>query len=353
MNGSTTHPLRRTLAASLAAGAAGLLLTACVQTPGSTAATGASGDTAEPAAATKTLDPADITLYVVPGLTTHPAYRTMFCGAEAEAESLGVKVEYQGATTWDPSLQLPIVQSLLAKDPSALLLTPTDGSALKPVVDQYVAKGIPVLALDTTLDDPSELTAEITSSNEQGGAAAAKALGDAVGGKGSIAVISGSPSASTDRARVKGFTDEMAKSYPGITLLEPQYSKSVVATAASQVDALMLADPDLSGVFGVNGNSATGAANSIDNAGKKGKIFVAGYDAEPATVKLLQDGSISSLVVQDFATEGKLAVDYAVAALTGKSDEVVRKTQLDNVIATTANASDPEVSKYFYKEQCS
>ncbi|MGK9147132.1 substrate-binding domain-containing protein [Plantibacter flavus] len=323
---------------------AGLLasLAACVQTPGSAPAAAGGSAAAD----------GDYTIYMVPGLTTHPAYRTMYCGALAEADSLGVKLEYQGATTWDPALQLPIVQSLLAKNPSALLLTPTDGTALAPVVDQYVAAGIPVLALDTTLTDPSKLTAEITSSNEQGGAAAAKALGESIGGTGSVAIISGAPGASTDNARMKGFQEEMAKSFPDVKVLEPQYSKSVVATAASQVDALMLANPDLSGVFGVNGNSATGAANAIDTAGKQGSIHVAGYDAEPATVKLLEDGSIEILVVQDFATEGKLAVQYAYAALTGKDDEIVRNTELENVIATTANAGDPEISKYFYKDEC-
>ncbi|NKF34317.1 ribose ABC transporter substrate-binding protein, partial [Pseudomonas sp. BGM005] len=60
----------------------------------------------------------DLTFYMVPGLTTHPAYMTMYCGGQAAAEELGVKLEYTGATTWDPSAQLPVVQSLLAKNPS-------------------------------------------------------------------------------------------------------------------------------------------------------------------------------------------------------------------------------------------
>lgn len=300
-----------------------------------------------------TTDPSDITIYMVPGLTTHPAYRTMYCGGLEEADKLGVKLEYQGATTWDPSLQLPVVQSLLAKNPSALLLTPTDGGALAPVVQQYIAADIPVIALDTTLTDPAGLTAEISSSNEQGGAAAADALGEAVGGKGTVAIISGAVGASTDAARVKGFQDELASKYPDITVLEPEYSKSVVATAESQVQALLLVNPDLVGVFGVNGNSATGAANAIVNAGKKGEVVVAGYDAEPATVEQLEAGNISLLVVQDFKTEGKLGVQYAYAALTGDTSSIKTPVALDNVIATTENAGDPEISKYFYKEDCS
>lgn len=327
------------LALGVSAGlAVAMALTGC--------ASSSSGDSGDTAAAT------DYTIYMVPGLTTHPAYQTMYCGAQVEAEKLGVTVEYQGATTWDPSLQLPIVQSLLAKNPSALLLTPTDATAFEPVVAQYADAGIPVIALDTTLGDNSNLTAEISSSNEQGGASAAQALGEAIGGKGTVAIISGAPGASTDQARVQGFQDEMAKSFPDVTVLEPEFSKSVVATAESQVQALQLAHPDLVGVFGVNGNSATGAANAIVNAGNKGKIFVAGYDAEPATVEQLKAGNISILVVQDFKTEGALGVRYAYAALTGDTASIETPVYLDNVIATTENADDPEISKYFYKETC-
>ena len=315
-------------------------LAACVQTPDDAPAPGAGGGKG------------DGTIYMVPGMTTHPAYQTLYCGAKEEAEKLGVGLEFQGATTWDPALQIPVVQALLAKNPSALLLTPTDGTALAPVVDQYISAGIPVLTIDTGLEDSSKLAGVIASSNEQGGQAAAAALGEAIGGKGSVAIISGAPGATTDVARAKGFTDELAANFPDVKILDIQYSKSNAATAASQVQALMLANPDLSGVFGVNGNSATGAANAIAQAGKKGEIRVAGYDAEPATVKLLKDGSIEILVVQDFVQEGKLGVQYAFAAMNGETADIPEETVLDNIIATTANSDDPEISKYFYIESC-
>ncbi len=66
---------------------------------------------------------------------------------QEEAKTLGVKLLYQGTTTWSPTLQVPLVQSLLAQDPAALIITPTDGSTLAPVVKQYTAKNIPVIAL--------------------------------------------------------------------------------------------------------------------------------------------------------------------------------------------------------------
>lgn len=340
------RPIRHRTAHRRALGAAALgitvaVFTGCAGTPTSTTSPGDS-----------TAPKTDYTFYMVPGMTTHPAYITMYCGGQEAAAELGVKLEFTGATQWDAAQQIPVVQALLAKSPSALLLTPNDGAALQPVVAQFNAANIPVVALDTTLNDNSGLAAEISSSNEQGGAAAADALGKAIGGTGTVAIISGAPGATTDQARVKGFQEEMKKSFPNVKLLEPQYSKSVVATAESEVQALMLANSDLKGVFGVNGNSATGAASAIVNQGKKGQIFVAGYDAEPATVEQLKKGNISILVVQDFMKEGRLGVEAAYKAVTGDKASIQTPQYLDNIIATTENASDPNVSKYFYTESC-
>lgn len=291
------------------------------------------------------------TVALVPGMTAHSAYQTMHCGAREAAAELGVTVDFQGANAWDPAEQLPVVQSMLATSPDALLLTPADASALRPAVDQYLAADIPVITIDTGLDDVDGLTAVISSDNVQGGGAAAEALGEAIGGKGTVAIISGVPGATTDVDRVEGFRATMAEKFPDVTVLEPEYSRSVVATAESQVQALMLTHSDLAGVFGVNGNSATGAANAVVNSGRSGEIVVAGYDAEPATVEQLRAGNINILVVQDFHQEGRLGVEYAVAALKGES-EIDTPRVLENIIATTENADDPEISKYFYIESC-
>ncbi|UJP09966.1 ABC transporter substrate-binding protein [Microbacterium sp. KUDC0406] len=289
---------------------------------------------------------------LVPGMTTHSAYQTMYCGAKEAGKELGVTVDFQGANAWDPAQQLPVVQSMLATSPDALLLVPADSSALRPAVDQYLASDIPVITVDTGLENSDGLTAVISSDNVQGGAAAGEALGEAIGGKGTVAIISGVPGATTDVDRVKGLTQVLAEKYPDVKVLEPEYSRSVVATAESQVQALMLAHPDLAGVFGVNGNSATGAANAVVNAGRKGEIVVAGYDAEPGTVEQLRAGNITILVVQDFVQEGKLAVEYAYAALTGDEKKIETPKVLENIIATTENAEDPDISKYFYIEKC-
>jgi len=70
------------------------------------------------------------TITLIPGLTTDPFYITMHYGAIQEAKKLGVTLNWAGATTWNLELQIPVVKSVLASKPNALLIAPTDDVAL-------------------------------------------------------------------------------------------------------------------------------------------------------------------------------------------------------------------------------
>jgi ribose transport system substrate-binding protein len=289
----------------------------------------------------------NITIALVPGLTIDPFYITMHAGAAAEAKKLGVKLTWQGGATFSPTTQLPVVNSLLAEHPSALLIAPTDVKALQAPIQKFVSAGIPVISVDTTLTDTSLLTSRITSDNAQGGAAAADTIAKLAHDKGSVAVDNVMPGVSTTDARQSGFLAEMKK-YPNMKVVATEYNNDSPSLAETQVRDLILAHPDLVGVFGTNLYGAQGAGQAVDAAGKKGKVFVAGYDAEPAEVSLLKKGVVNILVIQQPAIEGMDAVLYAYDKLTGKASSIPKSVLVPNVVATSSNVNSPSVSKYFY-----
>jgi ribose transport system substrate-binding protein len=324
-----------------AAGAAALLAAA-------TLASGAANAGTVAASATTKHASGKFNIVLIPGLTTDPFYITMGIGAKQEAAKLGVNLIWRGATTWSTTLQIPIVNSTLATHPNALLIAPTDDVALFKPMDAFVKAGIPVIAVDTTLKDTSILTAAISSDNFQGGEKAADAIAALAHDKGQVAVINVEKGVSTTDLRQAGFLAEMKK-YPKMKVITPEYDNDNPTIAESDARALILAHPGLVGIFGTNLYSAEGAAKGVDAAGMKGKVFVAGYDAEPAEVKLLKQGVINILVIQNPAAEGQLAVQDAYWALTGQKAKIKKSVLLPNVIATTATANNPNVAKYYYK----
>lgn len=341
---------RRALPVALA-GVAALGVAACgsskKKSSGSSGSSGAS-TSATSSSSGSSSSGKHFTIALVPGLTTDPFYITMHAGAAAEAKKLGVTLTWQGGTTFSPNTQLPVVNSLLAKHPSALLIAPTDVTALKAPIQKFVNAHIPVIAVDTTITDTSLLTSQITSNNFQGGQAAADTIAKLAHDKGQVAVENVQKGVSTTDARQAGFLAEMKK-FKNMQVVATEYDQDSPTTAESQVRNLILAHPGLVGVFGTNLYSAQGAGKAVVAAGKKGKVFVAGYDAEPAEISLLKQGVINVLVMQQPAIEGKDAVLYAYDKLTGKTSQIPKKTLVKNVVATTANASSPSVSKYYYK----
>jgi ribose transport system substrate-binding protein len=285
---------------------------------------------------------------LIPGLTTDPFYITMGMGAKEEAAKLGVNLIWKGATTWNKSLQIPIVSATLATHPSALLIAPTDDVALFKPIDAFVKSGIPVIAVDTTLKNTSILTAAISSDNYQGGETAADAIAKLAHDKGEVAVINVEKGVSTTDLRQAGFLAEMKK-YPNMKVVATEYDNDSLTTAESQARALILAHPGLVGIFGTNLYSAEGAGKGVDAVGDKGKVYVAGYDAEPAEVTLMKQGVINILVIQNPAQEGRLAVQDAYDFLTGHKSMIQKSVLLKNVVATTATANSPSVAKYYYK----
>lgn len=292
------------------------------------------------------------TIALVPGMTTDPFYITMERGAQAEAKKLGLHLIWQGGTSFSPESQTPVLQALLAKHPAALLVAPTSEVALTNPIRQFVAAGIPVISVDTTIKDKSLLKSRISSNNVQGGEAAAKAIAKFAHHKGDVAVINFSPGVSTAMERQKGFLDQM-KRYKHMKVVSIQFDDDSPTKAFTETQLLLLKYPHLVGIFGTNLYSAKGAGKATVASGKKGKVDIVGYDAEPEEVKLLKKRIITTLIVQRPAAEGKLAVKYAYDLITGHASSVKKKVLLDNVVATTENASEPNISKYYYKTSIS
>jgi ribose transport system substrate-binding protein len=288
------------------------------------------------------------------GAEADPFFIAMNTGASAEAKTLGVSLVWQGdPSQYSPATQIPIVDQLLAAHPSALIISPTDPAALQPAVNQALGTGIPVVNVDTHVNDLSKVLSFITGDNQQGGAVAADAMAKAMhyqsGHTYQVVVGASSPTTTTNTARLAGFKAEIAAKYPGITIVSEAYSQSVAATANTNVSNWLTKYPNLKGIFAIDGTNATGAAAALQARGLVGKIALVGYDAYATNVALLQKGVFAALIAQQPALEGKMAVQDAVQYLrSGKSAAGIQHlVTLPNIVLTPATPASV-LAQYTY-----
>ena len=296
------------------------------------------------------------TIALIPGLTTDAFYITMRKGAQLAADALGVELLFQGGPEFNPTVQVPVLQAVIARAPDAILIAPTDKQQLIAPLQVAHEKGIPVITVDTFIDDGQYQDGEgpgdfplsyIASDNVLGGRMAARALAKAIGGKGKVYVSNVKPGISTTDQREEGFKLEMAN-YPDIEVLETQFNDDDANKAAAQLQAVYARNPDLKGVFGANLFSAIGAADGVKALGKSGEIKVVAFDAPQRIVDDIKSGLIDMAIAQHPAEIGYYGVVTAYAVLVGQSVPVQIGTGF--TVMDASNIDDPEIRKFVYSD---
>lgn len=288
-------------------------------------------------------------LAFIPGVSGDSFYISMECGVREEAKKHGMEVDVQAPQQFDPSMQTPIVNAAVAKQPAALLIAPTDAKALIPPLVQAQQSDIKIGLVDTTLEDDSLAVTSVSTDNEAGGAAAADALAELVGEKGKVLVIAFKAGASTSDARQKGFEDQI-KNHPDIEYIGAKVNDNDPAKAASIVSAALSANPDLTGVFATNQFAAEGAATGLRQANASGRVKIVGFDAGPVQVEQLEQGAVQALIAQKPYEIGVTAVENVVASMNG--DEPESEVGTNTVTVTKDNITTPEIQEALYKTEC-
>jgi ribose transport system substrate-binding protein len=287
-------------------------------------------------------------LQFIQGVAGDEFYITMQCGMQAEAAKLGVSVKTQGPQKFDPTLQKPVLDSVVAAKPDAILIAPTNVTAMQAPLNAAAETGVKIVLVDTTVKDPSIAVSAIASDNEGGGKAAFEAIKQLNPNGGKVMMMSVDPGISTTDARAKGFEDAVKAdskfSYVGI-----QYDHDDPATAANLMGSALQKDPDIVGVFATNLFSAEGSATGVRQAGKQEQVKIVGFDAGPNQVKDLKQGTVQALVAQEPGVIGQYGVDAAVTSLEGGTPTA--KVQTGFTIITKDNV-DSDAADAVYKSSC-
>ena len=143
---------------------------------------------------------------VIPKGTTHEFWKTIHAGALKGAEEAGnVEIIWQGPQKEDDrSQQIQLVQGAVAAGVDGIVLAPLDARALVPPVEAAIAKGIPVVIIDSGLES-TKIASYVATDNRNGGVLAANRLGELMKGEGKIIVLRlqvGSASTEEPRAGV-------------------------------------------------------------------------------------------------------------------------------------------------------
>ncbi|MDC5696811.1 sugar-binding protein [Intrasporangium calvum] len=265
-------------------------------------------------------------------------------GMEDEAKKLGVKAEFLGPDTDDAAKQASIFESILAKNPLGIAISPNDPASVREIIVRATEMGIPVIAWDGPVPD-SKVLGYIGTDNVAAGEKEGEALAQAIGNKGKVAIIIGNLGATNLNQRLEGVKKALAK-YPDIQIVATEESGESVATAQSKAETVLQAHPDLVGFAGIGGSDLPGIAGALKSANKCGSTKAVGFDVVPQGIDGMKAGCVNALISQKpfgmTAQALQILVDFHTKKSTLKPNfnvdtgvEVVTPDTLDEFLKTT------------------
>ncbi len=209
-------------------------------------------------------------IMVIPKGTTHEFWQSIHAGALKAAEEHGdVELIWQGPLKEDErSDQIKLVQNAVAVGVDGIVLAPLDAKALVEPVEQAIAKGIPVVIIDSGLES-DKVVSTVSTDNYHGGVLAARRLGELLKGEGRIILLRYAEGSESTIQREKGFTDTIAKEFPELVYLSnDQYGGATSDLAQQKSQSLVTRyRGQIDGVFCVNESNTLGMLRALEGAG--------------------------------------------------------------------------------------
>ncbi|MEW5960889.1 MAG: substrate-binding domain-containing protein, partial [Chloroflexota bacterium] len=267
----------------------------------------------------------------------NPFWQTVWDGAEKMANKwLGIVNYTVNAPTSESDVDVQIAQleDAITKGAQALVVAPTDASALNPTFDRAKEAGIPVLIIDSNTTWPDKLTF-IGTDNVAGGRLGGEYLCSLFPAGTPVAIITGQETAASIVDRVKGAEEALAAC--GLEVVAKINGEHTREGGLRAMEDILTANPDVQGVFCINDNEALGAIEALKTAGKLDAVTLVGFDAIPDAISAIVAGDLEASVAQAPANMGGYGVAWGLNALLGLP--VAPLTDTGTTLVTADNAA--------------
>lgn len=266
---------------------------------------------------------AKLKIAFIPKGATHEFWKTMNAGATKAAEENNVELLWKAPLKEDDRAeQIKVVENFTTSKVDGMVLAPLDKDALvTPVKDAQAAK-IPVVIVDSDLQD-TKTVSFIATDNKAAGKTGGEALAKAMGGKGKVILLRYQEGSASTMAREEGFL-EAAKA-AGLEVVSSDIyggaTRESAQTASENLIQRFKSGEGLSvqGIFCPNESTAFGMLKALQNAKLNGKVHCVGFDSSKELLDAVRSGDLDGLMLQNPYKIGYEGVTQIVKSIKGQT----------------------------------
>lgn len=216
------------------------------------------------------------------------------------------------------------VNSLIQKGVKALIVVPTDTSAMDPITKAAQDAKIPLAYLNRNPysgkeDSIPENVYYIGANEKQAGILQMEFIGEKLQGKGGVAVLMGILGNEGAVKRTEGVKDTMKEKFPDMSVLAEETGNWQRDQGLSLTENFLTTYGDkLNAIAANNDEMALGAIEALKTNDKLGKIVVVGVDATPDAIKSIESKELDATIFQD-PKQGEAALKTVETVLKGET----------------------------------
>jgi len=245
-------------------------------------------------------------------------WKTVKLGAETAAKEFEVNIElYAPENEEDIDEQIKIANQALEEKPDGLILAASSFEALSGVAGKACDMGIPVISIDSEVDE-KRVSSFIATDDKEAGKKAGYKLVEIVGTKCQIAILSFGKGSRNAEQREEGLMSVITQ-HRDIEVVSKEYCLSNVDNASNIASDLISDYMKIDALVALNEITSLGAAEAVRKLNLANKVKIIAFDSSPEEIEYLDDGTIQALVVRNPFNMGYLGVKYAIDVMNGKS----------------------------------
>lgn len=309
-------------------------------------------------------------------------------GAEKAIEDINAMLGYKGdnkvkltysapKTELDVDDQVNILDEELARYPSALGIAAVDASACEVQFDLAVENGIPVVAFDSGTDYRN-IVAMVDTDNMEAASIAANRLCDSIGDSGEVVLLVHDSNSTSAKQREEGFLKALAAKKVDVKVSKIYRMDELEAMQKEIADArkpegseesddqegtestenigaditqeevvkyILEKYPAVKGIYATNETATKLAVKVLEELGRT-DVKIVSFDGGEDQLKLLEEGKVAGLIVQNPYGIGYATVVACARAVLGQGNEANVNTGY--TLVTKDNMNDDVVKRMMY-----
>lgn len=258
--------------------------------------------------------------------------------AQEKVKQLGL-VEgtgYKILTSENVNDQANDIDELISLGCTSIVLLPHNDE-VSVAAQKIMDAGINLVVFDRKVS--GDYTAYLAGNNAAIGTLGAKHIGDALGGKGTVAVMSAPSVGSVSIERTDAFKAEMKSSYPDVKLIEVTAGGFTQEAGLTMASDMLVANSKIDAVFSIDDEPSLGILQAIKEAGRTDIKYISGGGGAQAWYAKIKDETGIKCFTETYSPS-MIGDTIQVAVDIQQGKEFKKDTILEPITVDSANVAD-------------